>query len=303
MVGEIVLLIAGACLVLLLLIVGENRFEKKYPAICYLTKRKNKKRNIIGGVKRLSISPVNRYVRMARDVGWQVKPHEVIGLVIVGMAIGVGFGMVMGNEILAVGGLSLGYIFPMYVLATLAEKRKSVLSMQLESAMSIVSTAFSVYGNVMDTLKASIPLMESPIKDEFQRVVQEVESGTSLEEALMRMERRVGRKELVMFNRILVIAENAGGKVGDVLQKCARLVAENRLLKSDLEAEITQVRQDTRIMFGVTIVTVLFFRFANSELYVFYQKTNGKILLTVLFGLAMFIVYLAGKVAKPKELE
>ena len=301
-VGEILILIAGFSLVLLVFITGKEKFAKKYPAIEYLLKEKSREKKVIKKVRGVGNSPIERYIRKAKDVGWDVRPYEVVGISIVGLVMGVGFGMFMGNEILAVGGLSLGYLFPQYILNTMAEKKKAAISMQLESAMNTISSSFDVHGNVLDTLKASIPLMDLPVKDEFQRVVQEVESGVSLEDALAGMEKRVGKKELVMFNRVTVIAENAGGKAGNVLQKCAKLVAENRLLKSDLEAEMAQVKQDTRIMFVLTIVFLVFFRITNSELFAFYKKSHGKVLMLVLLGLGMFIVYIAGKAARPKEL-
>lgn len=300
--GEILIIFAGISLAALIILVGKEKFAKKYPAIEFLLKEKKQAKKKVRG-KKAGGSLFDRYVQKAIDVGWNVRPHEVVGLAVLGMSIGVGFGLFMGNEILAIGGLSLGFLLPQYVLASMTEKRRGVISMQLESAMSTISSAFDVHGNVIDTLQASVPLIESPVKDEFQRVIQEVESGVPLEDALLAMEKRIGKKEIVMFNRVTVIAENAGGKAGNVLQKCARIVAENRLLKSELEAEMTQAKQDTKIMFILTLVSLVFFRVTNSELFDFYKKSQGKILMLVLLGLGMFIVYLAGKAARPKELE
>jgi Flp pilus assembly protein TadB len=114
---------------------------------------------------------------------------------------------------------------------------------------------------------------------------------------------RVGRKEMAMFNRIVIIAESAGGKVGNILQKCSRMVAENRLLKLDLETELTQVKQDTKTMFILMILSLTFFRVSNSELFNFYQKSQGEIVMLILLGLGAALVYIAGRAARPKELE
>lgn len=301
--AEIIFIVAGISLAGLIFLVSKEKFlVKKYPAVEFLLKKKSKakkKKNKITG--RGSI--LNNYIQEAYDAGWNVQPYEVIGIAIFGMIVGAGFGLFIGNEILAVAGLSLGYLLPRYILSVMVERRRNAISMQLESAMNTIASSFDVHGNVLEAFRASIPVMESPIKDEFQRVVQEVESGVPLEKALLDMEKRVGRKELVMFNRVAVVAENAGGRAGDILQKCARVVAENRLLKSDLETEVTQVKQDTRIMFSLTLVSLIFFRITNSELFDFYQKIEGKIVMLILLGLAVVVTIIANKTANPKEIE
>ena len=300
--GELILIIAGLSLAILLLIIYRNKFSKRYQAIEYLLKKTQTKKESIKK-RNVNISFLNDYMQKANDVGWNVNPHEVVGIAILGMVFGVGFGMFMGNEILAYSGLLMGYFLPKYLLFVITEKRKQSISLQLESAMTSIASAFDVYGNVLDAIKASVPLMEFPISNEFQRVTQEVERGVSLTDALNAMEKRIGKKELIMFNRVAVIAENAGGKAGQILQKCARVVAENRLLKADLETEITQVKQETKIMFLLTIVFLVFFKVSNSEIFTFYKTTPGKILMMVFLVLGVFIVILAGKSARPKELE
>ncbi|WP_169331992.1 type II secretion system F family protein [Desulfurispora thermophila] len=246
---------------------------------------------------------IRNYIRRAHNAGWYIRPSEVVGIAVVSGAVGAGFGMFLGNEYVSLAGLSLGYYMPQLILASMEKKRRDAITLQLESAMNSISSAMDVVGNVMDAWKTSIPVMESPIKDEFVRVVQEVESGVPLEKALVDMEDRVKKKELAMFNRVTVIAEEAGGKTGAIMQKCARLIAENRIQKAELEAELVQVRQDTRMMFGVFLTILSAFRVMGSSLFTFYQTFYGKIVMFALIGMALFIVFLADKSTKVKELE
>lgn len=304
MIGEMLLVLSGVALGVLLVLVKKDNLRDKYPAIWLLEKRREINRRKRKREKTDDRKPnmLERYVTEAHDAGWRIRKYELLGYVVAGAAAGVGFGMFVDNEYVSVLGLSGGYILPAYLLYTVKKKRQAAISYQFESAINSMASSFGVYGNVVDAIRSAVQVMESPIKDEFVRVLQETDSGVPLKKALQNMEQRVGRRELVMFNRVMTVAESSGGGAGEVLQKCARIIAENRLLRLDLEAEVAQAKQDTRVMFMLTVGAVVFFRLTNSELFTFYSTPAGKFVMLALLALGAFVTYKANKSADLQDL-
>lgn len=261
--------------------------KPRYPVAMWFEGPKKRQRKRKASVSGFAKS----FIQQARAVGWNITEYEYWGIVLMGIIAGSAFGMIMRNEIIVVIGVAAGFMLPKIALSLMRSKRYEEISGQLETAFSIIASSFGIYPNFLDAIRNSIDMMQPPIKDEFITVVREVESGVPLEEALANMEERVPFKELKTFNQVAVVAQNSGGKAKEVLQQCAKLVAENRILKKDLESELAQARQEAVMLFCLLIGGILFFRFFQGDFFDFYYTPLGKGVMTVVFLAGSAIAY------------
>ena len=146
------------------------------------------------------------------------------------------------NFVLGIVGLIVGLQLPRWIISYLASRRMRAFDNQLSDTLNLwVSALRSGYSvlQAMETIATELP---APVSKEFERVVQEVRLGLSLEQALFNMYRRVPSEDLDLVITAVNIQREVGGNLTEVLENISFTIRERVRIKGEIRTLTAQGR-------------------------------------------------------------
>jgi len=174
----------------------------------------------------------------------RLKPMEYvllrIGLTIVGTLLGYGIGG--GGWLFTITGLLIGYYALSIFLKWRQRKRVRMFNDQLPDMLSLMVNGLRAGYSTLQALEAVSREMPYPVSTEFKRVVQEVQIGIPMEEALDNLLRRIPSDDLDLVVTAIDIQREVGGNLADVLESISDTIRERVKLKGEIRVLTSQVR-------------------------------------------------------------
>ncbi|MCB9759967.1 MAG: type II secretion system F family protein [Alphaproteobacteria bacterium] len=156
--------------------------------------------------------------------------------------------------LLAVGpGLPTGYRFPRFVTEQLWQRRINQFGDQLLDALNYMSNGLKSGLSLvqcMDMVRAELP---APVNQEFGLVMSEQRLGVPLEDALVRMEERLGTEDLQIVVTSILILRQSGGNLSETFDTIATTIRERRKVQGRIRTLTAQ-----GVSQGVIIVAMPF---------------------------------------------
>lgn len=159
---------------------------------------------------------------------WNLRPEEYFATRIL---LGLGFGLIgvvlaVINPVAIIPGpvwvfflAPLGYLIPLSVMRSAREERYNDIRKQLPEALDLLVVTMGAGKNLEPALTSIIPrLADSVLKDEFNRVANDVTVGRSLEGALKELARRVPTNEMQSFTEAVILSQQNGSDVNETLK-------------------------------------------------------------------------------------
>jgi tight adherence protein B len=87
-----------------------------------------------------------------------------------------------------------------------------------------------------------------PLQHELQRLVEDVEVGKTLEEAMFDLKTRVPLPELDMVIASLLIQQRSGGNLGELLNEVAQIIKQNEELRQEMQVLTSQALISARLV-------------------------------------------------------
>lgn len=107
--------------------------------------------------------------------------------------------------------------------------------------------------------------MESPIREEFRQVVDEVAYGRTLPDALLRMAERIGEQDLHFFVVVLSVQQETGGSLAEVLSNLSGIIRKRRQLRLKVRALTSEGRATSYILGALPVVEIAALRFTTPQ--------------------------------------
>lgn len=174
----------------------------------------------------------------------RLKPIEYvflrIGLTIVGTLLGYGLGG--GGWLFTITGLIIGYYSLSFFLKWRQRKRVRMFNDQLPDMLNLMVNGLRAGYSTLQALEAVSREMPYPVSTEFKRVVQEVQIGIPMEEALDNLLRRIPSEDLDLVVTAIDIQREVGGNLADVLESISDTIRERVKLKGEIRVLTSQVR-------------------------------------------------------------
>lgn len=120
------------------------------------------------------------------------------------------------------------------------EHRNRLLSRQLRQSLQSMGHSLQAGSSFLQALDRTAREGEEPLVREWRTVVQSVQLGTSLHQALGDLARRVPLKEMSWFVTAVQISQQTGGSLSGVLQTLAATLQERETLRDKVSALTAQ---------------------------------------------------------------
>lgn len=187
--------------------------------------------------------------------GLLLRPSEALLLSLIAGFTGLAVGWMLTERI--VHGIllcGLGLIGPYIYMKYRAMRRQATLIAQLPDALDMLSAAMRSGYALTRGFQVVASQMHPPISEEFGRVIQEVQVGITVSEALDGLLVRTGSYDLELVVAAIQTQLAMGGNLSEVLDNIADMIRERVRLQGEINAATSEGRMSASILVAMPIV-------------------------------------------------
>ena len=129
-----------------------------------------------------------------------------------------------------------GFGLPRWVIGVLAKKRTGKFSAAFADAIDIIVRGIKSGLPVHDCLKIIARESPEPLASEFNRLVESIGMGVTVEQALEKMYERMPTPELRFFTIVLAIQQKAGGILAEALNGLSVVLRARKMMREKVKA-------------------------------------------------------------------
>lgn len=162
-------------------------------------------------------------------------------------------------------GTLLGIILPRVYLKRKQDERLQALNGQLGDALVTMANGLRAgfgFQQAMDSVKRELP---DPIASEFAWTLREMNLGSSHEEALLNLGRRVGSDDLDMIITGIIIQRQVGGNLAEILDNISGTIRERSRIKREIKVLTAQGRLSGLIIGLLPLVLIAVMLLINPD--------------------------------------
>jgi tight adherence protein B len=176
------------------------------------------------------------------DVKLRVSEYMALTL-ISALVVAVAFYFFLNRNLpLAILGFLLGLRIPRLYLGFAATRRVNAFNDQLSDTLNLWVNALRSGYSVLQSMETIATELPPPVSKEFERVVQEVRLGLSLEQALDNMMGRVPSEDLDLVITAVKIQREVGGNLSEILDNISYTIRERVRIKGEIRTLTAQGR-------------------------------------------------------------
>jgi tight adherence protein B len=207
------------------------------------------------------------------------RPAEYLTLIIGLAVIGGIIGMVSsgGSVLFAIIFLFVGAFIPHFYVLAAQRRRLKMFDNQLGDMLNLMVNGIRAGFSTLQAMEAVSRELPSPISDEFHRVVQEMQLGIQMEDALNHLTRRINSDDLDLVITAISIQREVGGNLAEILDVISYTIRERVRIKGQIAAITAQGRATAWVIAALPIVLVLLLFMLNREymMTMFNPETRG----------------------------
>jgi tight adherence protein B len=198
----------------------------------------------------------------------KLRVSEYVTLIVICgvLAAVIGYFLPQDNSwaIAAVAGF-FGLRLPRFYVRSMAKRRMESFDAQLSDTLNLWVNAMRSGYSVLQAMEAIATELPAPVSVEFERVVQEVRLGLSVEQALANMYRRVPSEDLDLVITAVNIQREVGGNLAEVLDTISYTIRERVRIKGEIRTLTAQGRVSGWIISLLPVALGFFLFLINPE--------------------------------------
>ncbi len=174
-----------------------------------------------------------------------------------------------------------------------ASRRRARFEQQLPWALQAMATSLRAGFGIMEAVATVAREADSPISDEFRRLLETARLGGSFEDGLHDMTERIGSEDLRIVARAMEVHKKVGGNLAAILESVAHTMREREELRGHVRALTAQQRLGGMIVSLLPLWVIGFFLVMDPEfISPLWRDPIGRLLLVI--GAAMEAVAFFG---------
>jgi len=186
----------------------------------------------------------------------KLRPAEYLAARVIAM-FGVGaVAFILSGVVLAVFGGIFGFFIPPIYVGRAKKGRLKAFDNQLADMLNLVVNGLRAGFSTLQALEAVSHEMPTPISDEFRRVVQEMQLGIPMEEALDHLMRRIHSDDLDLVITAINVQREVGGNLAEILDVISFTIRERVRIKGEISALTAQGRATAWVISALPIALV-----------------------------------------------
>jgi len=219
------------------------------------------------------LSPVPRFMHVVLGRGYLQKVEENLAradipmraseyillrvvLAGLGLVIGLyGLGYAHSGLFLAV----LGYVTPAVFVKVHQNRRRAKFIAQLADALMLLTNSLRSGYGFLKGLELIAKEMSDPISKELNRMLREVNLGSTVEQALLNLGKRIDSQDLDIVISAYLIQKDVGGNLTEIMEKVAETIRERLRIQGDIRVLTAQGKLSGLVVGLLPVFLFLFF--------------------------------------------
>lgn len=185
--------------------------------------------------------PIRKRIAMA-DVKLRVSEYILLQVIAAFAIAGVAYFIFDLNLVLVIVLFIVGLRIPRMYIGFAANRRLNTFEGQLSDTLNLWVNALRSGYSVLQGMEAIATELPKPVSREFERVVQEVRLGLSLDQALANMLRRMPSDDLDLIITAINIQREVGGNLAEILDIISYTIRERVRIKGEIRTLTAQGR-------------------------------------------------------------
>ncbi|HWO73939.1 MAG TPA: type II secretion system F family protein [Dehalococcoidia bacterium] len=194
-------------------------------------------------------------------------------------------GLATGEVLLLVAAVGLGvfvYWYMGFFVRRRVKRRQDAIEARLDEALVNIAGSLRAGFSFLQACQMSLNQLEWPLKQEIEEMLEEVNVGASLDDALRHLAERIESYEVDIAVNAVLVQRQVGGSLADILDNVARTIRERRELRGHVMALTAQQRLSSYIVAAVPVIMAVFLSLSNWEfMKPLFVTTTGNILLVM----------------------
>ena len=150
--------------------------------------------------------------------------------------------LLFGTIVLAILTAVVGWFAPRWFLSFRQARRLHAFNDQLGDSLNLMVNGLRSGYSVLQAMESISHEMPKPISTEFARVVQEVQLGITVEQALANMLRRIRSDDLDLLVTAINVQREVGGNLAEILDVISHTIRERVRIKGEVRSLTAQGR-------------------------------------------------------------
>lgn len=200
----------------------------------------------------------------------------ICGFLLFLLALVMGMPLILAFGVAFVGSVGL----PRYVVNFLRRRRQTAFVNELANAVEVIVRGVKAGLPLNDCLRMIASESQEPVRTEFRVIVEALQIGVPIDEAVGRMYERMPLAEANFFAIVLAIQSKAGGNLSEALGNLAKVLRERRKMKAKIQAMSMEAKSSASIIGSLPIiVATLVYLTSPDYIMVLFTTLPGKIVL------------------------
>jgi tight adherence protein B len=197
----------------------------------------------------------------------KMKPGEYIALIIISaFLVGLLAWFIGGMNIwIGVIGAVGGIFLPGFYVSWQQNKRLQKFDEQLGDMLNLMVNGLRAGYSTMQAMEAVAKELPPPICDEFRRVVQEMQLGVPMQNALDNLLRRIPSDDLDLTITAINVQREVGGNLAEILDVISYTIRERVRIKGEIRVLTSQVMYSGKFLSMMPVFVVLILYALNRQ--------------------------------------
>ena len=206
---------------------------------------------------------------IARDLAradLKFRPAEYIAVIVITMVAFGAIGYIISSSwIFALVGFVLGAFVPRAYVKSQQKGRLKKFDNQLSDMLNLMVNGLRAGFSTLQAMEAVSRELPAPINDEFHRVVQEMQLGIPMEDALEHLLRRINSEDLDLVITAINVQREVGGNLAEILDSISFTIRERVRIKGEIAALTAQGRATAWVISAMPIILTALLFLINRE--------------------------------------
>ncbi len=146
---------------------------------------------------------------------------------------------------------------PIFILRWKKRRKTARFEKQMPEAMELLARSLRAGHTLPATMELVAQEIQPPLGKEFRITYEEQRLGLSVSQALRRMGERVASQDLSYFVTAVLVQNETGGNLAEILEGIGTLIRERMKLKGKVEALTAEGRFSALVLMGLPVLTFL----------------------------------------------
>jgi tight adherence protein B len=233
-----------------------------------------------------------------KDLFLLFNPEDVFTIgIILAITLGLLSYVLLGNVLLAIASMLIGFFLPKIYLAKTRKKRLELLGIQLVDGLTLISNALRAGQSLPQSLSLLVKEMSPPISQEFGILTKEYELGIPIETCLGNLANRVKSNELELFVNSILICGQTGGNLTETFDNITLVIRERIRLEGKIDSMTAEGRTQGMVLTLMPLFLGFAFYWIEPELIkLLFATVIGKIILVLIIGLDVGAWFITKKI-------